>query len=250
VSGHAPLFFDIAIKQTMKLTAMVRSGSKAALGTHDKVSRKFSGWAESYRERTKRGLDFSAALIILIMLSPILVLIGCLIILDDGYPIVYRHTRIGKGGRAFYCFKFRTMVRNGDQVLREHLARDPAAREEWSGSRKLQRDPRVTRLGAFLRKTSLDELPQLVNVLKGEMSLVGPRPIVAGEARLYGSKIALYKRVRPGMTGPWQIGGRSDLSYARRVEMDCEYVLGWNFQKDLYILVRTIPAVLRSSGSY
>lgn len=240
----------MAIKQTMKLTAMARSGFKAVLAINGKVSQNFSGWTEGYREQTKRALDFSSALIILLMLSPILVLIGCLVILEDGRPIVYRHARIGRGGRAFYCFKFRTMVRNSDQVLREHLAQNLAAREEWLCSRKLRCDPRVTRLGAFLRKMSLDELPQLVNVLKGEMSLVGPRPIVAKEARLYGSKIALYKRVRPGLTGPWQIGGRSDLSYARRVEMDCDYVLGWSFRKDLYILVRTIPAVLRSSGSY
>jgi len=209
-----------------------------------------SGLTEAYIGQVKRVIDFSAALLLLVIFSPAMVFIGILIALGNGRPILYRHARIGRGGRQFYCFKFRTMVKNGDEVLRKHLARDATARQDWLSSRKLRRDPRVTRLGFFFRRTSLDELPQLINVLRGEMSLVGPRPIVAEEARFYGSRIVLYKRVRPGLTGPWQVSGRSDLSYARRVEMDCDYILAPSLRRDLHILLRTIPAVLRLTGSY
>jgi exopolysaccharide production protein ExoY len=202
------------------------------------------------RETLKRIIDFSGALVVLLLASPLLVIVGCVLILRDGRPILFRHKRIGRGGQIFYCLKFRTMVQNSNQVLLDHLATNPAAMKEWVATRKLKEDPRVTKVGAFLRKSSLDEVPQFINVLKGEMSLVGPRPIVRDEVVYYGDRIADYERVKPGLTGPWQIGGRSDLSYKRRVDMDCEYASGLSLRKDLWILLRTIPAVLKSNGSY
>ena len=203
-----------------------------------------------YKEHAKRLFDFTVAFTVLLILSPILVLIGCIVALQGGRPILFRHQRIGQGGRTFYCYKFRTMVRNGDVMLKAHLANDEVARAEWSATRKLKKDPRVTPLGALLRKSSVDELPQLLNVLTGEMSLVGPRPIVSDERRYYGEKISLYEQVRPGLTGPWQVGGRSDVSYDTRVALDCEYAADVTLSKDVQILLRTVPAVLKLSGSY
>jgi len=202
------------------------------------------------QSKFKRLFDFSAALAILLCVSPLLVLIGCIVALGHGRPVLFSHKRIGRGGRTFGCLKFRTMVRDGDQVLAQHFAANPAARAEWIATRKLKDDPRVTRFGAFLRKSSIDELPQLVNVLRGEMSLVGPRPIVRDEVGYYGSRIADYERMRPGLTGPWQVGGRNDVSFDMRVALDCEYASKVSFRRDIVILCRTIPAVLRSSGSY
>ena len=156
---------------------------------------------------------------------------------------------MGAGGRPFYCLKFRTMVVDADRVLDEALARDPALAAEWAASRKLVDDPRVTRIGRFLRKTSLDELPQLINVLRLEMSLVGPRPIVESEVPLYGEAIAQYHATRPGITGLWQVSGRSNTSYARRVQLDVWYVNNWTVWNDIAVLLKTIPAVLGRRGA-
>jgi exopolysaccharide production protein ExoY len=202
------------------------------------------------QSKFKRLFDFSAALAILLCVSPLLVLIGCIIALGHGRPILFSHKRIGRGGRTFGCLKFRTMVHDGDQILSQHFAANPAAKAEWNATRKLKDDPRVTRMGAFLRKSSIDELPQLVNVLRGDMSLVGPRPIVRDEVGYYGSQIADYERVRPGLTGPWQVAGRNNVSFDMRVALDSEYASKVSFSRDLAILFRTIPAVLRSNGSY
>jgi len=177
-------------------------------------------------------------------------MVAALVWLSDPGPVLYGHVRIGKGGRSFRCLKFRSMVLDGDKVLSAHLAANPEAALEWEAVRKLKSDPRVTPLGRVLRKTSLDELPQLINVLKGEMSLVGPRPIVADEARHYGAAIRDYMAVRPGLTGLWQIGGRSDTSYAERVRLDQTYVQRRNLGLDLWILMRTVVVVLKGRGSY
>lgn len=165
-------------------------------------------------------------------------------------PILYGHDRIGYKGRRFKCLKFRSMVPNGDVVLAEHLANNPAARAEWDATQKLRDDPRITPLGRFLRTTSLDELPQLWNVIRGDMSLVGPRPIVHSEMVRYGNRIEAYTCARPGITGLWQVSGRSDVDYGRRVQLDSHYVSTWSLPGDVVILLRTVKVVFSQSGSY
>ena len=198
----------------------------------------------------KRAFDIVATLLLLLALSPIL-LVLCIAVAADGGPILFGHRRIGRGGHPFSCLKFRTMAVNAQSILDDLLARDPAAREEWSTQFKLRNDPRVTRAGRFLRATSLDEIPQLINVLRGEMSLVGPRPVVAAElAKFYGTNSAYYVMVRPGITGLWQISGRSETDYARRVFLDGWYVRNWNLWMDIQIMLGTVPAVLSRRGAY
>ncbi len=200
--------------------------------------------------RTKRVLDFTIALVALILLSPLLVLLSLSIRNLSRGPSLYGHKRIGAGGREFRCLKFRTMVSDGDQLLARYLADNPAERRQWEENRKLKDDPRVTWLGRILRAYSVDELPQLVNVLRGEMSLVGPRPVVREELARYGDAATLYTSARPGITGLWQVSGRSDTSYAQRIRLDCDYVLNWTLMRDIAILFRTIPSVLFARGSY
>jgi exopolysaccharide production protein ExoY len=199
--------------------------------------------------RCKRLLDVNVAILALMILAPLLATIALVLLLSQGRPVFIRHRRVGRNGAAFPCFKFRTMVRNADEVLRRVLAEDPDVRDEWQRSRKLRRDPRVTPFGRVLRETSVDEIPQLFNVLCGHMSLVGPRPIVAEEIGFYGAKITQYYKVRPGLTGAWQVGGRSDVSFGRRVELDTAYVASWSFRTDLRILLKTVPVVLGRKGS-
>lgn len=165
-------------------------------------------------------------------------------------PILYGHDRIGYKGRRFKCLKFRSMVPNGDVVLAEHLANNPAARAEWDATQKLRDDPRITPLGRFLRTTSLDELPQLWNVIRGDMSLVGPRPIVHSEMVRYGNRIEAYTCARPGITGLWQVSGRSDTSYDQRVILDEWYILNWSFWYDIVILLQTAWIVLLRKGAF
>jgi undecaprenyl-phosphate galactose phosphotransferase len=191
--------------------------------------------------------EFVAALCVL-FLAPLLAALAVAVRLDGG-PAFYRHRRIGEGGRAFYCMKFRTMVPNSDEVLNRVLAADPAAAAEWAATQKLRNDPRVTRVGRFLRKSSLDELPQLFNVLRGEMSLVGPRPIVQAEIARYAGEIEYYYEAKPGITGLWQVSGRSDTSYDRRVRLDVWYVRNWTLWHDIAILMKTIPAVFLQRGA-
>jgi len=157
--------------------------------------------------------------------------------------------RLGRDGRSFGCLKFRSMVTDGEAVLAAHLAADPRARAEWAATHKLSNDPRITAIGQVLRKTSLDELPQLWNVLRGEMSLVGPRPIVPAEVARYGRAFQTCFAVPPGVTGLWQVSGRSDTSYAERVALDLDYASRWSLRRDIAIMLRTIPAVLAQRGS-
>ncbi len=186
----------------------------------------------------------------LLAVSPVMLGIAAYIWMRDPGPILFAHKRIGKDGEPFPCFKFRTMAVDADEILARHLAHSPEAAREWLETRKLRKDPRVTPLGAVLRRTSLDELPQLLNVLRGEMSLVGPRPIVEQEVRHYGEAMQDYMSVRPGLTGLWQVSGRSDVGYAQRVDLDRAYVRQRSFLGDLGILLRTVEVVLRRKGSY
>ena len=196
----------------------------------------------------KTSLDVVLAFLGLIMLAPLLFVIA-LLIRRDGGPALFRHMRIGEAGQPFACLKFRTMVPNSDAMLQHQLLTDPAAAAEWRETQKLRHDCRVTGIGRFLRATSLDELPQLINVLRLEMSLVGPRPIVEAELPRYGRRISSYYLVRPGLTGLWQVSGRTTTSYARRVRLDAFYVENWSLRMDLVILLRTIPAVLTRRGA-
>ena len=197
----------------------------------------------------KAVFDQVGAIILLSLLAP-LMLVLALLIRADGGPALYRHRRIGAGGRVFDCIKFRSMVVNADKVLRQVIANDPAAAAEWSANQKLRDDPRVTKLGLFLRLSSLDELPQIFNVLRGEMSLVGPRPIVQSEVARYGSDIEYYYAAKPGLTGLWQVSGRSDMSYISRVKLDVWYVVNWTLWHDIAILFKTVPAVFLQRGAF
>jgi Undecaprenyl-phosphate galactose phosphotransferase WbaP len=198
---------------------------------------------------TKRVLDILGAILLGLVFSPLIVTIVVLMLLE-GNPVLYRHRRVGRAGQMFSCVKFRTMIPDADQVLRGLLEKDPELRAEWIRDRKLRRDPRVTRLGHFLRRTSLDELPQLLNVLRGEMSLVGPRPVVREELLRYGRSVGIYLSVKPGITGLWQVTGRNNTSYRRRVALDTYYVRNQNVLLDLYILTKTTGVVLRGNGAY
>lgn len=197
----------------------------------------------------KRSLDVLGVIMLGIVALPFIALIAFAVKLDSTGPLMFGHRRIGQGGRSFRAWKFRSMVCNADEVLREHLEKNPDALAEWSAKHKLHDDPRVTRVGRFLRKTSLDELPQLWNVLIGEMSLVGPRPIVDAERHHYREQIELYEGVLPGLSGLWQVSGRSDTSYEERVRLDSYYVRNWSIWLDLCILARTIPALLFGRGA-
>lgn len=197
----------------------------------------------------KRGVDITVSGVALLLLSPIMLVIAAFIKLDGGSSL-FGHKRLGRGGKIFPCLKFRTMIMGGDEILKQHLKNNPEAAEEWKATQKLQNDPRVTRFGKFLRSSSIDELPQLINVLKGDMSLVGPRPIVRDEIEHYNHDIAHYYRVRPGVTGLWQVSGRNDVSYAQRVQMDSWYVRNWSLWNDIAIICKTFPAVFKRSGAY
>jgi exopolysaccharide production protein ExoY len=189
------------------------------------------------------------ALLLILLLSPVMLVVTLLIWRSDGAPILFGHYRVGQHGRLFRCLKFRSMYRNSEQMLRDLLAKDPAARAEWERDHKLLNDPRITPIGNFLRRTSLDELPQLFNVLRGEMSLVGPRPITVAELPRYGQVRWHYLSVRPGMTGLWQVSGRNDVSYDERVELDRRYVESDSLRMRLTILWRTVHVVLYGSGA-
>jgi undecaprenyl-phosphate galactose phosphotransferase len=198
----------------------------------------------------KRVFDFMASLIGTILIAPILIIIAFLIYKSSPGSIIFSHMRIGTNGKVFPCYKFRSMVNNSQEMLSKYLEENAEAREEWNRDFKLKNDPRVTTIGEFLRKTSLDELPQLFNVIKGEMSLVGPRPIIDKEIEKYGEYINDYYLVRPGMTGYWQVSGRSDVDYKERVQMDSWYVRNWSLWQDLVLLVKTIGVVFGGKGAY
>ncbi len=193
----------------------------------------------------KRSLDVIVSLMALILMGPLLLVVALLIYLSMGRPIIFAHERVGFRGKSFKCYKFRTMVNDAGNKLAAYLKQHPFAAEEWRICHKLKSDPRVTSLGLLLRKASVDELPQLINVLRGDMSCVGPRPVPRDELLRYRRSARYYRRVRPGLTGLWQVSGRSKTTYAYRVALDRAYVRNWSFWLDVKIIVKTVPAVFR-----
>ncbi len=212
---------------------------------HDELSG--SGPAEY--DVLKRLFDIVVAATALVVFAPLILVFAILIRMQDGGTSFFAHSRYGLNGKTFKCLKLRSMAENAAERLEVLLAEDPDARREWQATQKLKNDPRITPLGHFVRKSSIDELPQLWNVLKGEMSIVGPRPIVQNEIQMYGDDYDFYTAVRPGLTGLWQVEGRSGTTYQERVEMDVRYVQTRTFWKDVWIVLKTVPAVLASRGA-
>lgn len=206
--------------------------------------------AKRVNRMAKRVFDIVVTVLGGIVALPIIVGIAVLIYIDSPGPIIFPHRRVGQNGKEFLCYKFRTMVLNAQEVLQEYLKQNPEAEREWEQDFKLKDDPRITKIGHFLRRTSLDELPQLWNVLVGEMSLVGPRPIVQAEIEKYGEYINDFYLVPPGITGVWQVSGRSDTTYEERVHMDSWYVHNWSVWIDIVYLVKTVAVVIKSKGAY
>jgi lipopolysaccharide/colanic/teichoic acid biosynthesis glycosyltransferase len=240
-------FQMLAREPETKRSALAQPG--LAVGAELSLPRA-QGVAAAIRPAAKRVMDILGAGALLLLALPAFLVIAALVKLDGG-KVFYAHQRVGRGGQLFGCLKFRSMIADSDKRLAALLARDPAARAEWDATRKLKNDPRVTAIGRFLRASSLDELPQILNVLRGEMSLVGPRPVQASElAAFYGAAAQHYMMVRPGITGPWQISGRSDTSYAQRVALDVAYVTRPSLWTDVKILLRTPVAVLARRGAY
>ncbi len=207
-------------------------------------------WPDRTSRLLKRFMDLAIAIPALIFLAPIFLIIAITVFIDDGRPIIFSQKRRGRNGRYFTCYKFRTMVPDAAERLEVLLASDPAKRREWEADQKLKDDPRLISTGKFLRRFSLDELPQLINIIRGEMSVVGPRPIVESEVRRYGEDIVHYDSVRPGVVGLWQINGRNNTTYAERVKLDVKYAATQSFIVDLCILMKSIPAVLGRNGAY
>ncbi len=202
------------------------------------------------RAGAKRFFDIVTAIFALVVFLPLFIVIGSAILLMEGRPVYFSHRRVGRGGKSFDCIKFRTMANDAEEKLRLLLEADSTSRREWAAMHKLRNDPRVHTVGLFLRKSSLDELPQLFNVLRGDMSIVGPRPIVKEEVVRYKDHFATVASVRPGITGLWQVCGRSATSYERRVALDVEYVQNMSFYQDMRIVIRTVWVVLASRGCF
>lgn len=221
------------------------SVGRSAQGSDLRASRPHAAGRSS-----KRAIDLLIAIPALILLSPLLLIIAMIVRLGDRGPVFYSHTRIGFGGTSFGCLKFRTMKTDASAQLAELLQKNPVARSEWEATQKLKDDPRITVVGEILRRSSIDELPQLFNVVRGEMSLVGPRPITAEELPRYGEHIWAYMGARPGLTGQWQTSGRNDVSYEQRVSLDVHYLNNWSLGRDLFIIAKTIPVLFSRRGSY
>jgi exopolysaccharide production protein ExoY len=200
--------------------------------------------------RAKRWVDLTVAMVALVAIWPLFLMIIVVMKFTDPGPVFFAHERIGFKGRRFRCLKFRSMVVDSEAALQALLRRDAKAALEWRETQKLRSDPRITALGRLLRVTSLDELPQLINVVRGDMSIVGPRPIVFAETHRYGSSLGHYVSARPGLTGPWQVGGRNDTSYEQRVQLDVDYVQNWSLQRDVSVMLKTAYVVLVRCGSY
>ena len=199
---------------------------------------------------SKRAVDIVMATTALVLLSPLMLIVALIVKLSDRGPVFYSHTRIGYGGAAFGCLKFRTMKTDAAAQLADLLRANPAARAEWETTRKLKNDPRITAVGDILRKSSIDELPQLINILRGEMSVVGPRPVTAEELARYGEHVTSYMAARPGLTGQWQTSGRNDVSYEYRVALDVQYIRDWSLTRDFIIIAKTVPALFSQRGCY
>ncbi len=237
-SGSSPVLVELAPSEYRESP----SGPRAS-------ARRSPSRTLAYRV-VKRSMDVSLVILLAPLSLTICAILGLCVILTSPGPVFFSHRRIGRDGRFFSMWKFRTMCVNSAQVLEQHLAMHPEEREEWNSFHKLRNDPRVTPLGRMLRRYSLDELPQLWNVLTGRMSLVGPRPIVAAEAEKYGSDFVYYLAVKPGLTGLWQTSGRSTLTYDERVALDRSYVENWSLGRDIRILLRTITRIVNSDDAY
>jgi exopolysaccharide production protein ExoY len=198
---------------------------------------------------SKRLIDVILALSGIAILAPLFIICFLAIFLTSPGPVLFRHRRIGFNGKSFGCLKFRTMEKNADRRLQELLAADPVLAAEWNETRKLEHDPRITAIGGILRKSSLDELPQLFNVLRGDMSIVGPRPVTQEELPRYSTSVTSYLACRPGITGLWQVSGRSTTTYAKRIACDAFYARNWSMALDTKIIIVTIPSLL-SEGAY
>jgi exopolysaccharide production protein ExoY len=214
-----------------------------------------AGWTAPVPRRAasraiKRAIDILGSAGLIVLLSPLALFIAVAVAIDSRGPVLFTQRRVGRGGVGFPLIKFRTMVRDGDTALAAHLAADEELRREWEETRKLRNDPRITRIGNLLRRSSLDELPQLLNVLVGNMSLVGPRPVLRDELARFGDRAPQILSVRPGLTGLWAVSGRSDISYEDRAELEHRYASGWSLRMDAWILLRTLPAVVRGHGAY
>lgn len=198
----------------------------------------------------KRAVDIAAALFFFCAFGWLYVLIALGVFITSGAPVLYSQPRFGRGGRVFKFYKFRSMLRNSAEILEEHLRNDPVARQQWDDYQKLENDPRITRFGKFIRKTSLDELPQFWNVLVGDMSVVGPRPPLPSEVTAYDGTVFRRLYIKPGITGLWQVSGRSDLSWDESVRLDLRYVENWSVMNDLQIMWRTAKVMVQPSGAY
>lgn len=228
----------------------IRSGGYSRAGQDEPLENLGVGCAPKREDVVKAIFDRCFAALALLFFAPFLIAISLVIYFGDGRPVLFRHKRVGRGGKVFDCLKFRTMANDADERLKAILETDPEARAEWEANQKLEDDPRITCVGEFFRKTSLDELPQFWNVLRGEMSVVGPRPIVEKEAHHYGEHYQDYLSVRPGVTGLWQVTGRSRTSYAERVALDSDYVRNRSFRMDLWIILKTIKVMLVRDGAF
>lgn len=229
-------------------------------GSGIEASRMASGWSSTepgdngprpvHKSLLKRAMDLAMALPVVLIAAPVMGAVALGVKLTDPGPILFKQPRVGVGGSTFACLKFRTMRKDATERLEKLLASDPAAAEEWRKFQKLKNDPRVTPFGKFLRQTSLDELPQLWNIIKGEMSVIGPRPITSGEIYRYGTEFHYYKAAKPGVLGLWQVNGRNKLTYEQRVAYDIEYTANWSIWTDIKISLKAIPAVLFGDGAY
>ncbi len=231
------------------IQALARRGTEPTI-TRRKSSK--SRWKALDGEIAKRAFDIAFSLFVLIVFSPLYLILALLIASSSPGPIFYVQQRVGKNHRLFGCIKFRTMVYNADEVLAQMMADCPQMRAEFADNFKLKEDPRITWIGKFLRLTSLDEFPQFLNVLVGDMSVVGPRPLIPDELQKYGNQIDKVLTIRPGITGLWQVSGRNDIPYPQRVKMDVYYVSARNWLMDLWIIVKTIGVVIfpNNNGAY
>ncbi|HEU0295014.1 MAG TPA: sugar transferase [Anaerolineales bacterium] len=225
-------------------------GKNLEMPSNFRIATRIAGTRLVRRNEFSRVLDITLILLAAPYILLAFLAITILIKMDSPGPVFYRQTRIGRFGRKFHVYKFRTMVQNADQILQNYLDNSPQLKAQWLATHKLKEDPRVTRLGSILRKSSLDELPQLWNIIIGDMSLIGPRPIVDAEIEKYGKCFDLYIQVRPGLTGLWQVSGRNDTTYQRRVELDEYYIRNRSLKLDLHILWKTAFVVLRRTGAY
>lgn len=202
----------------------------------------------SYSDRLQRCLDVTIALAALLVLWPVMLIAAVLVRISSPGPIFFTHPRFGRDGKVFGCLKFRTMKCNSDDLLRALLNSSPALNAEWQVGRKLRKDPRTTAVTRFLRRYSIDELPQIFNVLRGDMSIVGPRPLATDEVHFYAGRFPIYCSMRPGITGLWTVSGRNEVTFVRRVELDCEYARMRSLRSDIWIILRTVPVVFRGTG--